>query len=101
MQYLVAKIEEHKYVHFTISKCQATTVQDICWALPQSLKLFNNLPTVLIMDSTYKTKIYKMPLFEIVRVNSTDMAYYVGFVFLTSEKEENFTRVLEMLFDHL
>jgi len=101
MQYLVAKLEEHTYVRFTITKCQATTVEDIFWTHPEYFKLFNNLPTVLIMDSTYKTKMYKMSLFEIVRVTSTDMTYYVGFAFLTSKKEENFTWVLEVLFDLL
>jgi len=38
-----------------------------------------------------------MSLFEIVRVTSTTKTYYVGFVFLASEKEGNFTWVLEML----
>jgi len=49
------------------------------------------------MDSTYKTNMYRMPLFEIVGVTSTNMTYYVAFSLLASEKECNFTWVLEML----
>ena len=37
---------------------------------------------------------YKMPMFEVVGVTSTDLTYSVGFGF---EKEENFIWVLKML----
>ena len=49
------------------------------------------------MDSTYKTNMYKMPMFEIVGVTSTDLTYFVGFGFVTHEKEENFVWVLQMM----
>jgi len=38
-----------------------------------------------------------LPLFEIVGVTSTKMTYFVGFVFLSFEQEDNFTWTLEML----
>jgi len=38
-----------------------------------------------------------MPLFEIVGVTSTYLTHSVGFVFMTSEKEDNFTWALQML----
>jgi len=65
--------------------------------IPKSIKLFNDFSTVLIMDSTYKTNTYKMPLFEIVEVTSTDMTYSVAFAFLIAEKEDNFVWVLHLL----
>ena len=40
---------------------------------------------------------YKMPMFEVVGVTSTDLTYSVGFGFVTHEKEENFVWVLKML----
>jgi len=49
------------------------------------------------MDSTYKTNMYKMPMFEVVGVTSSDLTYSVGFGFVTHEKEENFVWVLKML----
>jgi len=42
-----------------------------------------------------------MPLFEIVGVTSTYLTYSVGFAFMTSEKEDNFTWALPMLLKHL
>ncbi|GAU51038.1 hypothetical protein TSUD_411730 [Trifolium subterraneum] len=59
----------------------------------ESVKLFNTFPTVLMMDSTYK---YKMPLFEIVGVTSTEDSFNVGFAFIANEKEDNFLWALEM-----
>ena len=53
------------------------------------------------MDSTYKINVCKMSLFEIVGVTSTEKTYYIGFAFLTSKKEDNFTWVLQMLVDLL
>jgi alpha-glucosidase len=42
------------------------------------------------MDSTYKTNKYKMPLFEIVGVTSTQETFNVAYAFLTNEREDNF-----------
>jgi hypothetical protein len=44
-----------------------------------------------MMDLTYKTSQYKISLFEIVGFTSTEMICNVGFAFIPSEKEENFT----------
>ena len=87
---MISKLEEHYYVYFSGTQSESTTIEDIFWAHPTSVKLFNNFPTVFIMDSTYKTNMYKMPMFEIVGVTSTDLTYSVGFGFVTHEKEENF-----------
>ena len=97
LQYLISKLEEHNYTYFSRTQSESTTIEDIFWAHPTSVKLFNNFPTVLVMDSTYKTNMYKMPMFEVVGVTSTDVTYSVGFGFVTYEEEENFVCVLKML----
>jgi hypothetical protein len=83
-------LEDHKYFHKFRNVGESTELQDILWAHPDSVKLFNTFPTVLMMDSTYKTNWYKIPLFEIVGVTSTELDFNVGFAFITTEKEENF-----------
>ncbi|GAU36431.1 hypothetical protein TSUD_19660 [Trifolium subterraneum] len=72
-------------------------LQDIFFAHPRSVSLLNSFPIVLLMDSTYKTTKYNMPLFEIVGFTSTERTYNVGFAWLTNEKEDNFIRALEQL----
>jgi hypothetical protein len=79
------KEDDKKIVRY-LTQSESTTIEDIFWAHPTSVKLFNNFPTVLVMDSTYKTNMYKMPMFEIVGVTSTDLTYSVGFGFVTHEK---------------
>jgi len=97
LQYLISKLEEHNYTYFSRTQSESTTIEDIFWAHPTYVKLFNNFSTVLVMDSTYKTNMYKMPMFEVVGVTSTDLTYSIGFGFVTHEKEENFVWVLKML----
>ncbi|XP_050895310.1 uncharacterized protein LOC127101927 [Lathyrus oleraceus] len=54
------------------------------------------LPMVLILDSTYKTNKYRLPLMEMVGVTSTEEIYSIEFAFLECEKEDNFTWALEV-----
>ena len=96
LQFLISKLEEHNYVYFTLNIVKVLLLKTF-WAHPTSVKLFNNFPTVLVMDSIYKTNTYRMPMFEIVGVTSTDLTYYVAFGFVTHEKEENFVWVLQMM----
>jgi len=97
MQYLISKLEKHKYVYFTRENSEETTLEDIFFAHLESIDMLNTFPTILVMDSTYKTNTYRMPLFEIVGVTSTKMTYSVAFAFLSFEQENNFTWALEML----
>jgi len=91
MQYLISKLEEHKYVYFTKANSEETTLEDIFFTHSESINMLNTFPTILVMDSTYKTNFYRMPLFEIVGVTSTKTTYYVGFAFLSFEQEDKFT----------
>jgi hypothetical protein len=50
-----------------------------------------------MMDSTYKTNKYRLPLFEIVGSNSTGKTYLVAFSVLTQEKEDSFVWALQSL----
>ncbi|XP_050875059.1 uncharacterized protein LOC127078669 [Lathyrus oleraceus] len=72
------------------------TIRDIFWIHPHFINLFNKFPTVLIIDSLYKTNKYKRPLLEMVGVTSTEKTYSIGFAFLESEKEENVPWALEV-----
>ncbi|XP_058767928.1 uncharacterized protein LOC131641650 [Vicia villosa] len=53
------------------------SVRDIFWTHTESIKLSNTYPTVLIIDSTYKTNKYRLPLLEIVGVTSTEKTFSV------------------------
>ncbi|XP_058767001.1 putative protein FAR1-RELATED SEQUENCE 10 [Vicia villosa] len=73
IQHLLKVIEEANYVYWSRKQDDCDVVRDILWAHPDSVKLLNLFPTVLIMDATYKTNKYRQPLFEIV-----DRELYLG-----------------------
>jgi hypothetical protein len=54
---------------------------------------------VLVMDCTYKTNKYKMPLLTIVGQTSIGTTFHVGFAFLESERPEDYVWVLKHLKD--
>jgi len=58
LQYLITKLEKHQYVYFTIANSEETTLEDLFFAHPDSIDMLNTFPTVLVMDSTYKTNTY-------------------------------------------
>ena len=45
LQFLISKLEEHNYVYFSRTQIESTTIEDIFWAHPTPVKLFNNFPT--------------------------------------------------------
>src|SRR3954468_7731506 len=85
MQQLLKLLGDNNYVSSFRTSEDKVIVRDIFWTHPESIKLFNTFPTVLVMDSTYKTNKYRLPLLEIVGVTSTDKTYSVGFAFLECE----------------
>ncbi|XP_068498498.1 protein FAR-RED ELONGATED HYPOCOTYL 3-like [Phaseolus vulgaris] len=72
-------------------------VSDILWNHPDAVKLLNAFNVVFLMDMTYKTNKYRLPLFEIVGVTYTCLSFSAGFVFLTSEKEKNYIWALQKI----
>jgi len=54
---------------------------------------------ILIMDCTYKTNKYRMPLLTIVGHTSIGITFHVGFAFLESERPEDYAWVLRHLKD--
>jgi hypothetical protein len=95
MQQLYKCLDENNYFFKARTDGESDYVQDVFFAHPKSVCLLNTFPTVLLMDSTYKTNKYGMPLFEIVGETSCEETYSVGFAFMSNEKEENFTWVLQ------
>ncbi|KAI5401505.1 hypothetical protein KIW84_066106 [Lathyrus oleraceus] len=97
IQHLFKLIEDAGYVYWSRKKDDSEVVREIFWAHPDSIKLLNIFPIVLVMDSTYKTNKYRQPLFEIVGMTSTELTFAVGFAYMESEQTENFCWVLEKL----
>ncbi|XP_028053365.1 PKS-NRPS hybrid synthetase CHGG_01239-like [Camellia sinensis] len=97
MQHLLGELEKHNYIKRHRCDNNTMTVTDLFWAHPVSLDLLRSFPKVLIMDCTYKTNRYRLPLLEIVGVTSTDMSFSVAFAYLQFERIDNYVWVLTTL----
>jgi len=60
-------------------------------------KLLCENSEVLIMDCTYKTNKYKMPLLIITGVTSLNTSYYIAFCFMKGESFDDYVWVMEAL----
>ncbi|GJU91435.1 PKS-NRPS hybrid synthetase [Tanacetum coccineum] len=61
---------------------------------PLSLKLARMFSNVFVMDCTYKTNKYKMPLLDIIGVSCFNTSFYSGFVFLKKEDKDSYVWAL-------
>ncbi|XP_028101443.1 protein FAR1-RELATED SEQUENCE 5-like [Camellia sinensis] len=97
MQQLLGELEKHNYIERHKCDNNMMTVTDLFWAHPVSLDLLRSFPEMLIMDCTYKTNRYHLPLLEIVGVTSTDMSFSVVFAYLQFEWIDNYVCMLTTL----
>jgi transposase-like protein len=76
-------------------------VSMILFAHPKSLELLQRYPEVLLMDCTYKTNRFRMPLLDILGSTGLGTTFYGAFMFLSSETKEDYKEALKMLSDVL
>lgn len=99
MQQVMKLLGENDYVEWHTRDPQTNEVLDLFWAHPDSMKLAKCFPSVLMLDSSYKTNRFRHVILEIVGVACTAKTFCVGFAFLTDEKEENYSWALYRLKD--
>ena len=76
MQQLMKNLSEHAYIEVHRNCPDTDTTKDIIWAHPASIDLLHAFSRVLIMDCTYKTNMYLLPLTEIIGVTSTEITFF-------------------------
>ena len=69
----------------------------VIFAHPRSLGYLKLYPEVLLLDSTYKTNKYKMPLLDIVGVDACQRSFCIAFAFLSGEEEDDYIWPLKQL----
>ena len=74
-------------------------VRDIFWCHPDAVKLDNAYNLVFLINSTYKTNRYRLPLLDFVGVTPTGMPFSAGFAYLEGERLNNVIWALERFRD--
>jgi hypothetical protein len=70
-------------------------VRAVVFAHPDSVAYLQAYPDVLIMDCTYKTNKYGMPLLDLIGVDACQRSFCVAFGFLSGEGEEDYLWALD------
>lgn len=96
IQALVAELEEGKFV-WRIQTNPAGHVTHLVFVSRYGLDLFAAYLEVLLLDCTYQTNRFQMPLLDMVGLIGLNTTFYVAFAFVKSEQEEDFTWVLKQL----
>ncbi|ETL89566.1 hypothetical protein L917_11523 [Phytophthora nicotianae] len=69
----------------------------LLWAHPCTAKLYRRHHDVLVVDCTYKTNKFKIPLFNIIAVTGFNTVLPVAQCWLPGEKQENYVWALNMM----
>jgi len=94
MQHLMKLFERDQYIRWHKLKDE-DVVCDIFWCHPHAVKLVNTYNLVFLIDNTYKTNRYRLPLLDFVGVTPTGMTFSAGFAYLEGEHLNNVVWVLE------
>ena len=72
-------------------------VHSILFSNINSLQLIKRYPRIIIMDCTYKTNKYNMPLLHIIGIDACFNTFGIAFAFLQNEQSESYSWVLQQL----
>jgi len=94
MQHLMKLLEWDQYIHWHRLKDE-DVVHCIFWCHPDVVKLVNACNLVFLIDNTYKTNRYRLPLLDFVGVKPTWMTFSASFAYLEGERLNNVVWALE------
>ena len=69
----------------------------IFFAHPDSIAYLQQNPDVLLLDCTYKTNRYAMPLLDMIGVDSSQKSFCIAFAFLSGETEDDYAWAFQHL----
>ncbi len=76
---------------------EAGNVTHLFFAPMSSIDLVEFYPEVVLLDCTYKTNRFGLPLLNIIGITGLGTSFYLAFAFLRAEAEKDFTWALEQL----
>jgi hypothetical protein len=75
MQQLFKCLSDGKYTYSIRLLSDNQTISDVFFSHPESIKLFNFFPVVVVIDSMYKKNKYKLLLLAFVGSTSTEQTF--------------------------
>ncbi|CAG8502740.1 2637_t:CDS:2, partial [Scutellospora calospora] len=97
IQALLDELVEENIEHY-YQYNQNGNLTHLFFAHPKSIILTKTYNSILLMDCTYKTNKFKMPLLHVVGMTSFNTTFSSCFAFLKSEQEEDYKWALTCVF---
>lgn len=97
MQALLFELEESNQFRYFYATDEQNRVTQVFWIHRETFDLLRMNFEVLIMDCTFKTNRFRMPLFNIVGNTLLNTTFYLAFVLTASRAAEAFEWVFEKL----
>ncbi|KAK8933214.1 hypothetical protein KSP39_PZI015478 [Platanthera zijinensis] len=79
IQFLYKCIRDAEYSSYNHVNPSTCSLESLYFAHPTSIRLCNMFPDVFVMDCTYKTNRYRLPLLSIVGQTSTNLSFFAAF----------------------
>ncbi|KAK8930957.1 hypothetical protein KSP39_PZI016357 [Platanthera zijinensis] len=95
IQYLFKCISDSGYISFNQVHPETNQLDRIFFAHPTSVRLSNMFSNVFLIDCTYKTNRYRLPLLCIVGVTSMNQSFFSSFAFMPNETEASYLWALQ------
>uniref|UniRef100_A0A803N2G9 RRM domain-containing protein n=1 Tax=Chenopodium quinoa TaxID=63459 RepID=A0A803N2G9_CHEQI len=83
-------LKEYGYYQWHRKEDGTNAVGDVLFAHPKAVDLLRLFPYVILIDVTYRTNMYDVPLLEVIGVSSTGQNSHVAFGFMRNEKTTSF-----------
>lgn len=96
-QHMLAMAQKYHYTYFFEKDYDTNRLTYVFMSHPEGLRLLRSYPYVIIIDSTYKTNLYKMPLVEIVGITPVGKTFLIAYALMFDETKESYVWLLEKL----
>ena len=98
---LARKLETDDDWVFKLSLDSDDSLQHLFWGHRQSIELAKRYPHVFLLDCTYKTNRFQLPLLHIVGMTPTNQSFSVAFVLMANEQMPAYKWALNAFFEKL
>lgn len=96
-QHMLAMARKYNYTYFIEKNSDMNELTHVLMSHPEGLRMLRSYPYVVIIDCTYKTNLYDMPLVEIVGITPVGKSFLIAYAIMLDETRESYEWLLEKL----
>ncbi|XP_021759160.1 protein FAR1-RELATED SEQUENCE 5-like [Chenopodium quinoa] len=101
IQQLLHQAQARGYLYWFESDEDTSEVTHLFLVHPDCADMISSWPSVILIDSTYKTNKYKFPLVEMVGMAPTNQNFLIGYAVMKDETAASYRWVLEKLRNYI